>query len=234
MIYKSVYIIFICFLPYVLSYQKINLGINNTIVLRGEITHNSADTFLYDILSKDVNSNTIIYINSPGGSVLAGQRILQYIKQYKLTCITDKAYSMAFVIFQACYKRYITDSATMMQHQQSLGIEGNLYTINNQLSMINTIEEELNIFQSEKIQIPYDEFKLKISTEWWLYGKDILNNKVADDIVYVSCCKELVNTNISIFESTLFGTYENIYSACPLIVNPLSTKQIKPATFSFM
>ena len=76
------------------SFETIRLTKNNTVVLRGEITQSSADTFFKHVYTRE---NPIVFIHSPGGSVMAGQRIMEYMRVNNVTCITDQAYSMAFV-----------------------------------------------------------------------------------------------------------------------------------------
>lgn len=206
------------------AYDTILLDKDNTIVLRGEITESSIDNFLMNIISHPNSSKVNVFIHSPGGSVIAGQRVIQYMMSNNVTCITDKAYSMAFAIFQKCHKRYITHSASMMQHQQSLGFEGDLYAINNYMNMINKIEQDMNTMQAKRIGIDIQSFKNKITTEWWLYGDDILQNNVADAIKNIQCTPELASTNVTGYETSMFGTIKKTYSACPLIVKPFYSK----------
>ena len=231
---KEFFLLCLTILPqFVYPYETITLEKNNTVVLRGEITQDSADKFLMDLISHDNNTSLYIYIHSPGGSVIAGQRIVQYMQTQNITCITDKAYSMAFVILQTCRNRYITPTASVMQHQQSLGFEGNLYAMNNYLQMINQIDKDMNTLQAKRLNISLKEFHEKTSLDWWLYGEDIIKNKVADNIVHVSCSKELIKTNVSVTTRSFFGKIKDVFSACPLIVNPIGTNE-QTIKFSFM
>jgi hypothetical protein len=61
-----------------------------------------------------------------------------------------------------------------------------------------------------------------ISNEWWLYGNDILAHKVADEFVTVDCSRELVKKHINVTEIGLFNNFKETYSACPLILTPIS------------
>ena len=94
----------------------------------------------------------------------------------------------------------------MIHHQQSLGFEGDLYAINNYMNMINKIEQDMNTMQAKRIGIDIQSFKNKITTEWWLYGDDILQNNVADAIKNIQCTPELASTNVTGYETSMFGT----------------------------
>ena len=76
-----------------------------------------------------------IYISSPGGSVMEGMKIVDLIKSLEksgrqVSCISDFSASMAFIILQSCPKRLATFSSILMQHQMSLGLEGNIENVN--------------------------------------------------------------------------------------------------------
>ena len=61
----------------------------------------------------------------------AGSRIVDEIQKYDLDCIAHKAYSMGFVILQACNKRYITQYSSVMQHQISYGVSNEIKLVRN-------------------------------------------------------------------------------------------------------
>ena len=101
---------------------------------------------------------------------------------------------MAFHILQSCDKRYITPSSKVMQHQISLSIPNNqLENILNYLEMLKQIRDNLEIISSNRIGISLEDYRNKVSSDWWLYGENIIINNVADEIVYVGCSSELYN-----------------------------------------
>ena len=100
----------------------INLTSSNIIIIKGEINDNLASKFVHELNKKENKQDIYIYLDTNGGSVDAGNKIVEEIIRYKLNCIASKAISMGFVIFQSCNKRYITDYTTLMQHQISYGI----------------------------------------------------------------------------------------------------------------
>lgn len=203
------------------QYEEIELDEKNNIVIRGRIDEQLADEFIYNLIK---NNPKYVYINSPGGSILAGNRIVSQLIQRNVTCIAERAYSMGFVILQACNKRYITPMSTVMQHQASLGIRGELYQITNYLNMVHAIENKLNKMQAERIGLKEDEFRKKITTEWWLFAENIIQEKVADKVVNLVCSKELLHSKVKSIKHGFFEDRIEIYSGCPLIQSPLEVE----------
>jgi ATP-dependent protease ClpP protease subunit len=194
----------------------------NNVVIRGSITESVADDFLYQIL---LRKPEYVYINSPGGSVAAGNRMVSAILNSNLTCIADKAYSMAFVILQACQNRYITSTATVMQHQMSLGLRGNLANINSYLEMVNSAESFLLDMQAKRIGLSAEKFARLTESDWWLFGETIIEHNVADKVVTLECTPDLVAQNVSVSRKAGFFGEEKIeiFSRCPLIHQAISS-----------
>ena len=194
--------------------------------LRNEITSESASQVIYTLNGLNSSLPVIyLYLNSPGGDVMAGLEVINYIKSVqaqkrKVNCIAYNAMSMAFVIFQYCSETFILPSSTLMQHQMALsGIKGKLYDINSRLAYYNQVEQELNGYQAERLKMTSDEFRLKIQHDWWLYSGDIISQNGADKMVTMSCSFTNFEENVTI--STFFGDVNIVYSACPLISQPL-------------
>jgi hypothetical protein len=53
--------------------------------------------------------------------------------------------------------------------------------------MITKISNRLNMFCAKRIGISIESFNKLVSTDWWLYGQDIIDNNVADKMVLVGC-----------------------------------------------
>jgi ATP-dependent protease ClpP protease subunit len=216
-----VFLLTIAFL--VIDSKHIELTKNNFVSLRESIDSDVSSKFLYRLNS--LNTTPVyIYINSPGGDVMAGLEIINYIKSFQsqnkeISCICHNAMSMAFVIFQYCSYRYILHSSTLMQHQMSLKVDGKIYDINSRLKYYNTIENELNTHQAQRMKIQVPDFINRIKDDWWMYSNEIIKNNAADDIVSVSCSFPNYYENIT--SHTLFGELTIVYSACPMINYPI-------------
>ena len=221
------YQIYLCLLIIIFSsvYSKhIELTKDNFVSLREKINGDVSSKLLYRLNS--LNATPLyIYINSPGGEVMAGLEIVNYIKSYQsqkkeIHCICHNAMSMAFVIFQYCSTRYILHSSTLMQHQMSLNVEGKLYDINSRLKYYNTIENELNAFQADRMKIYISDFINRIRDDWWMYSNEIIKNNAADEMITISCIFPNYYENIT--TNTLFGELTIVYSACPMINYPIN------------
>lgn len=203
---------------------KIMLTKTNHVSINGKITDRLADHVIRRAsdIKRDIDKPTYLYINSPGGSVIAGNRIVRHVLHHNYTCIADRAMSMAFVIFQACEKRVVMHGSMLMQHQQSLGVDGNLENINSYLRMVNVIDQELTKMQAKRLHMSPVDFKDKTSSDWWLYGEEIINAHAADEVDdHIECDPELYTVSHERTESERFLFFEeerNItYNGCPLV-----------------
>ena len=205
--------------------NTIYLNENNLVNIRGPINSDSTNKFFQDIMKLDKEQEINIFINSPGGSVMEGLKIVNYIEMLnqnvKVNCIADFAASMAFIITQSCKNRYALKSSLLMQHQMSLMNSGNLFNLNNYMEMINDMNVDLDKSQAERIDMTYEEFKERITNDWWLYGNKAKEMNVVDDIVNVRCSDRLISGNEKIKVSTFFGDIESAFNLCPLVRHPL-------------
>ena len=178
----------------------ITLQENNVVVLKGPINKKITNKFIFDLYNKKILYNNIsppiniyIYIESTGGKVIYGEKIINILQLLKLknittNCIGYKAYSMAFHIFQHCENRIILSNSRIMQHDISLQIKKKkLQTIQNYISMINSIKDKLNTIILYKTGLSSEQYNNLIKEDLWLHGTDIIKFKFADEIKYVIC-----------------------------------------------
>jgi ATP-dependent protease ClpP protease subunit len=100
----------------------ITLGITNlySADIKGVVTGFSYINFLTQVES-DKGFYHDVHIDSPGGMVIPGFYIIEYIREkqklgHKFICKVRKAYSMAETILQACDKRIGYTNTSIMQH----------------------------------------------------------------------------------------------------------------------
>lgn len=95
------------------------------LVIDGVITESSVAPISAELerrIEKNDHSIVDILINSPGGSVLAGQSLINQIvaakdKKFRVNCYTsDMAASMAFYIFTQCSARYALPGSFLLWH----------------------------------------------------------------------------------------------------------------------
>lgn len=187
----------------------------NVISLIGEIDGENTDLLLYEI-NKNIHSDNeiYVYIDTHGGSVYHGLKIVDEIRKYNISCIAQNAFSMGFAILQSCYKRFITETSRLMQHQMSYVINGNHEQVLQHIKLMEQIDHYINNMQSNRIGMNLTYFKTLVSNDWWLFGKNAIDMNCADEIVNVKCSQNLTNT--------YYQENKKIYSKCPLINGPIS------------
>ncbi len=173
------------------SLESIILERDNHVSLVGSVDNISINKLIND-MNKISKNKYYFYINSPGGYVEEGERLVSHMRFQQnigknISCIAENAHSMAFYIFQNCNQRLIIPSSKVMQHQITIHNNGQLANINSYIEMISRISHRMNTFCSKRIGISLDEFSKRVMTDWWLYGEDIITNNVADKIVLVGC-----------------------------------------------
>lgn len=196
--------------------EHIVLNANNVTSIRGEVSDASVDKVLFDIAKSDASKPYYLYLETPGGSVFAGRRLVTYLNSTprNIVCIGNTAISMGFIIFQACKTRLVVDQSVLMSHQISNKIEGSLDTMKSQLVMSEKLSLLYDTNTSRRMGLTLQEFRARMNPEWWLMGfEEILNNKAADRLAIVSCTEQ--------FEKVLEGipTSSGVIwiSKCPIM-----------------
>lgn len=216
-------------------YDMVELQEGNHVSIKGEINEESMSKAIVEIGNIE-SDEVLIFLCSPGGSVLAGNNLIQkmnYLRQKgkTFTCVADQAASMAFAIFQACDNRYVTPSSILMQHQMSVGLQDQYENLKNRIVLLDAINQQAVTTQANRIGLSVEEFKKKVLSDWWLYGETGVFENAADKMVQVGCSLELLEgTNEQIIE--FFGTsFKVVFSNCPLARAPLSFTEVKDRDF---
>lgn len=200
---------------------------SNTLTLLGVI-----DEPMVELVARKLpklTSNTIyVQLLSPGGSVLAGKRIIDQLlgvqaQGKKIVCVAHVAVSMAFVILQspACSVRQVVSGAVLMQHQASATVEGPVLHLLSQVRSLLLELDELNKMQADRLQMPLKQFLDSIAHDMWLNsGNAAIAAKAADAQIAVVCSPSLLNEGRK--EELVYGKIKLVatFSDCPYIVQP--------------
>lgn len=127
------------------------------IFLDGEITDQSANLIIAQLIyleGKDPDKDIMMYINSPGGSVVAGLAIydtMNYIKCDVSTICVGLAASMAAVLLSsgAKGKRFALPNSEVMIHQPLGGFQGQASDIKIHADHIMKVKKQLNKILAE-------------------------------------------------------------------------------------
>lgn len=207
------------------SKKLIHLRESNFVSLNGPINSQTASRFVSDIL-KISGDKIYIYIRSPGGSVIDGNDILQVMESLttsgkQLICIADKAMSMAFVILQYCTHRTVMDHSILMQHQMSVGMSGPIEQVRSRQELSDSLEDKMNTVQAARLKLSVAEFKKRTNNDWWIYSNKAFSTNAADELVQVTCDRDIIDEKNIITIRTWFGDVDVTYSKCPLVASPL-------------
>ena len=130
-----------------------------------------------------------IVFSSPGGSIIDGFELFDYIQELRnkghevTTGSLGMAASMAGILLQAGSKRWIGHQAWMMIHRAAFGAIGKTYEVEDEVKLVKRIEERcLDIFVSRSKLT-----KLKIKRnwdrkDWWIDADECLDLGLVDEV----------------------------------------------------
>jgi ATP-dependent protease ClpP protease subunit len=103
--------------------KQVKTDVSNVVLFNTPVVEETVDIAI-DLLSQIDNNTVYLVLNSPGGSVIDGTRLMNFIKYSGKNVVTicdNLCASMAFQIFQVGKTRYMTDKAILMAHPASGG-----------------------------------------------------------------------------------------------------------------
>ncbi len=203
--------------------KDISLTTKNSLLIRGQINEQTATDLIFDINKRQNKKKLILYLDTNGGSVDAGNKIINEIQKYNISCVASKAISMGFVILQSCHRRFVTPMATLMQHQMSYGVANEKAKVESYVNFIGQIGNHLEDMQAKRIGINPYEFKIRTFNDWWIFGDNAIKENCADRVVNVKCTTELTNQTYNIEH----GVLTFVFSKCPVISGPIEVRKNK-------
>jgi ATP-dependent protease ClpP protease subunit len=192
------------------------------VVLQGEVNGQTVGKAMAHIMAMEGDEVTLV-LNSPGGSVIDGARLIQTMKASgkKFTCYAEFAASMAFVTLQACDVRIVSQSSVVMQHQAAYGIGNNQANrVDSFKKFIEDILNDIDTMQAKRMGISVKKLKEISRDDIWLYGQKGVDAGAADVVRPVTCAPELLKKSTKETINTMFGSLEVEWSGCPLITYP--------------
>jgi ATP-dependent Clp protease, protease subunit len=200
------------------KYGSVELTKDNFVTLIGDVDDPNIDALIVNI-EKAKAKNVYIYIDSPGGSVLAGVKLIEYFNttNKNITCVAKTAISMAHQIMQACPVRLGTPHNVMMQHRMAAQTKGSVNQMQGLLTLLANMERQLNIMSANRIGVSLDVFYANVTKEWWTFGPESKALNMIDDIKNVRCSSELYLTETKTTVSQSGQTFNVIKNGCPLV-----------------
>jgi len=161
------------------------------IFLGEEVNDVTASLVVAQILfleSEDPTKDINLYINSPGGSVVAGMAIydtMQYVKCDVSTICMGMAASMAAFLLAGGTKgkRYALPNAEIMIHQPSGGAQGQATEIRIAAEQILKTKEKMNKILAENTNQPIDVIERDTERDNYMSAKEALAYGIIDKVI---------------------------------------------------
>lgn len=160
------------------------------IFLSGQVDNLSMDTMIAQMLylnSVD-NRDISLYINSPGGDVLAGLSLIDtmnFINSDVSTICLGMAASMGAVLLScgAKGKRFVLPHSRVMVHQVSSGTHGVLKDMEIELEQTRRCKQDLYKILAENTGKTFEEIEHDCDRNYWLIGEEAVNYGIADSVL---------------------------------------------------
>lgn len=134
----------------------------------------------------------IVIDSSPGGSVMAGYRILTAMKSSRApvyVVVKQYAASMAAITTTSAVRSFCYPGTIILHHQMSTGFQGNMRTLSENMTFANDLFER--IFRPVYTKIGYKDSKSFVadmyenfrSGDWLAFGDEAVKMKWATDLV---------------------------------------------------
>ncbi len=166
--------------------------LKDRIIFLGSIIDDTvANVILAQLLfleSDDPDKEISLYINSPGGSVMAGLAIydtMQYVRCPISTLCVGQAHSMAAILLAAGTKgkRSALPHSRFLLHQPLGGISGQAVDIDIQAREIVRIKDELNQIISFHTRMDVDKVRADTDRDFYLGPHEAVTYGLIDNVI---------------------------------------------------
>jgi ATP-dependent Clp protease protease subunit len=214
--------------PSTATATTINLTPDNHVIFRGEVNDTSANSVLIDLLDLALKRGTKDYpiylvMDSGGGAIDAGLGFVEVAKSIpNLQTVTIFAASMASAIVEALPgKRNIIAPGILMFHRAKGGVEGQFETgeLETRLDLYKRlVRTQLEQPNADRMGMSLETYKAKVKDEMWILGSESVKAKAADEVVTVTCSKELLQAyDYQTFSIMGLFTVKVKFSKCPML-----------------
>ena len=173
------------------SYDLYSRMLEDRIVfLNGEVNDVSANIVIAQLIyleAKDPDKDISLYINSPGGSVLAGMGIfdtMNFIRPDVSTICVGMAASMGAFLLAAGAKgkRISLPNSEIMIHQPLGGAQGQATDIVIQAEHINKIKKKMTSILAENTGKPFEEVAKDVERDHYMSAQEALEYGLIDKV----------------------------------------------------
>lgn len=177
-----------------ITVRTIRPNIDQVVYLQTDVNKGSVDKVINDLEKARQSGLTHVYlvIDSPGGSVFDGAKLVSYIKASSLeidTVCETLCASMAFHIFQTGTRRLMLDKAILMAHPASGGARGTVEEMKSMIDMVKLYVDRMDADTAKRAGVPVEAFKVRVLNNMWLEARDAVSEKFADEIITLEYIK---------------------------------------------
>lgn len=210
-----------------LNCSAATLSERNTVSFDADFNQRSVTKLKTQILAKhlllEANEEIKLVIFSPGGSIVAGNSLIQFMNDLdrRYTIICKFCASMAFHTFQGVENahRFLSSDGILMTHKASGGFAGSfpgqvdaIYKL--WINIINRMDTQ--VVKKTAGNHTMESYRKLYANDYWCSAGDCIKQGFADSVVPVSCDKSLGGLKSKVI--TYFGQRIKVYeNKCPLI-----------------
>lgn len=220
-------LLFFAIMTLSLNASALTLSERNTVSFDAAFNNKSVTQLQARILSKHfslpANEAINLVIFSPGGSIIAGNNLIQFINDLdrRVNVVCKFCASMAFHTFQGLNNahRFLTTDGILMTHKARGSFGGTFpgqanAILNVWLEIIERMD--VNVVAKTNGKHTLQSYRQLYADDYWCEGANCISQGFADHVVPVACDKTLSGTNSEIIR--FFGKRIKIYTnKCPLI-----------------
>jgi ATP-dependent Clp protease, protease subunit len=202
----------------------------NTVVMRYAFTDESVSKVILELVTKSAalpaKQPMYLFLDSPGGSVIAGNNLINAVKGLgrEVKTITSFSASMGFITVQNLGERLVLEDGILMSHRATGGVSGQFPgEIDTRYLFWKKYLKNLLEPVAKRVGMTGDQLERKHYSEWWTTGEEAVAQNTADRVVTVKCDETMLSTKEETV-STFFGPLVVTWAKCPLVKAPLAVK----------
>lgn len=180
--------------------SRLTVDLSRVVDLVGEVNGRSIARAIEQVRELEKTpGNIYLAIDSPGGSVFAGAKLVTVIesaKQPVITVCVGMCASMGAVIFSYGKQRLMVDRSVLMFHGASGGAQGDISKVLSLLKFVNKFTEKADAYIAARANMDYKTFMVRVEKEIWIDGEDAVKEGFADRLVSLHTVGEPVSSTL--------------------------------------
>lgn len=169
----------------------LTLNPNRTLVLNTEVDGEAVDLILNKLQELNANNHEpiVLLLDSPGGSVFDGARLISFIEASPspvYTVVIGLCASMCANVESHGAQRMMIDRTVLMYHPAAGGLRGQVDEMNSLLTFLIREVNKLDAYTADRAHMDRQIFKNMLLKQLWISADDALALHLIDKIVTLS------------------------------------------------